>query len=272
MGLRHARGSAFLLTGAFATLWCSIVRADSGFEISPAADASITAGSWALFVALNQGATKLRPSPACGREACGPLGDGARRYDATWDTISYVPVSLAIVGSLGPSSARWASGAGTARETGDATLMLAEALGLTFAATEIVKLTVPRYRPFLAFPSASQDAARTAPDASASFWSGHTSAAFAAAAIGAFDACRAQGPLGCGAPAVGLHALAASTGLMRVLAGKHHLTDVIVGAAVGSAIGGAVALAHAPAGREGRTAGHAMLGSQAAMMSMMWLW
>jgi membrane-associated phospholipid phosphatase len=150
--------------------------------------------------------------------------------------------------------------------------MLFQALGLNFALTEVVKHAVPRPRPFIAFPSQGQHPARVAPDASASFWSGHTSGAFAAAAIGAFDACRVNGPLGCTVPAVGLHALAASTGLMRVLAGKHHVSDVLAGAAVGSAIGTAVALAHAPRGREGREAGQTVLGSQVAMLSMLWLW
>ncbi|MBI5534623.1 MAG: phosphatase PAP2 family protein [Deltaproteobacteria bacterium] len=232
----------------------------------------MTGGSWTLFLALNLGVDKQRPPSRCAKQACGPLGDGARPYNVTWDVISYMPVSLAMGGALAPSSARWASGDGTAGETGESTLVLAEALGVNFAITEVAKLAMPRPRPFLAFPSSTYDPARTAPDANASFWSGHTSAAFAAAAIGAFDACRSDSPLGCVGPAIGLHTLAASTGLMRVLAGKHHVTDVIVGAAVGSAIGGAVALAHAPKGREGRTAGHAMLGGQAAMLSMMWIW
>jgi membrane-associated phospholipid phosphatase len=150
--------------------------------------------------------------------------------------------------------------------------MLAQALGLNFAVTEIIKLSVPRYRPFVAFASLADDRARVAPDASASFWSGHTSAAFAAAAIGAFDACRADNPLGCLAPTIALHTLAASTGLMRVLAGKHHITDVVVGAAVGSAVGAIVALSHAPQGREARAPGQVMIGSQAAMLSMMFAW
>jgi membrane-associated phospholipid phosphatase len=47
-----------------------------------------------------------------------------------------------------------------------------------------------------------------------------------------------------------LHSLAVSTAAMRVLAGKHHVSDVIVGGAVGAAVATIVALVHAPKGRE----------------------
>ena len=261
-----------VLAAGFALTASGLARAQSAFDTHPPVDIAITAASWTTLAILNVARSKPSPPAHCIREACGPLGDGAMPYNRAWDVISYVPVSLTIAGALGPSYARWWAGDASSSAAGDSTLILAEALGVDFALTEIVKHAVPRHRPFIAYPSPHDDPARIAPDCTASFWSGHTSAAFAAAAIGAFDACRVDGPLGCTGPAVGLHALAASTALMRILAGKHHVSDVVVGAAVGSAIGSAVALTHAPKGREAVGAGHAVLGSQAVMMSMLWLW
>jgi membrane-associated phospholipid phosphatase len=129
--------------------------------------------------------------------------------------------------------------------------MLMQALGATMAVTELAKTFAPRYRPFLAYPQAERGyVRRDSPDAAASFWSGHSAMAFAAATTGSIDACRGGGPLGCLGPALALHSLAVSTAAMRVLAGKHHVSDVIVGGAVGAAVATIVALVHAPKGRE----------------------
>ena len=73
-----------------------------------------------------------------------------------------------------------------------------------------------------------------------SFFSGHTSQAFA----GAVTSCVFHGKLplyGGGSrdifPCVGLLAAATATGLFRVMGDMHHITDVITGALVGSGVG-----------------------------------
>jgi membrane-associated phospholipid phosphatase len=267
--MRIATTIAAALLGVLAP---SVARAEGAFDVSLPVDASITAAAWAGFIGLNMGVAKRRPPPRCSTEACGPLGDGARPFNSTWHILSYVPVSLAVSGALAAPMARWAGGDATVGDAGGSTLMLAQAVGLNVLATEVVKIAVPRYRPFLAFPAAPGDPGHTGRDTTASFWSGHTSVAFASAAIGAFDACRADNPLGCAGPAIGLHVLAATAGLMRVLAGKHHVSDVIAGAITGGAIGSAVALLHGKKRAGDADAGRTVMGGQAVMMSMLLLW
>lgn len=243
--------------------------AEEPFEADVPVDAAITGASFAGFAALHWLVERDAPT-RCAERACGPTGDGARRFDSTWDVVSYVPVSLAVGGALSPALGRAADGGDG---LGSSSLVLSEALGLTLLATEAAKLFVPRPRPFLAFEGSGSAEARASTDAVASFWSGHSALAFSAAAVGSFDACRAPNPLGCLGPALTLHALAASTAWGRILAGKHHVSDVVVGGAVGGAIGTAVAFAHGAEPRRGdATAGRTVAGAQLFMVSTGWVW
>jgi undecaprenyl-diphosphatase len=183
-------------------------------------------------------------------------------------------LGLAVGGAMAPSAERAARGQGSESGAGDSGVVLLQAIGLTLAATEGVKTLVPRHRPFASFaPAGRSEPWRASGDAAASFWSGHAALAFAAAAVGSFDACGAESRLGCAAPAVALHSLAASAAMMRVLAGRHHVSDVVAGGVVGGAVGSAVALAHAPAGRRPATdAGHAVMAGQGLALTMFFLW
>ena len=76
--------------------------------------------------------------------------------------------------------------------------------------------------------------------ANRSFPSGHSALAFTAAALACMFYNRlevfetqAANAVGCGV-AVGM---ATATGILRVVAGRHHITDVIVGALIGTALG-----------------------------------
>ncbi|HQP35355.1 MAG TPA: phosphatase PAP2 family protein [Polyangiaceae bacterium] len=265
---RLAIASSFALALSTATVAAS---AEPAFDTSWTTDGAITAGSFTTLVLLNLALDKQAPPPACASRPCGPLGDGARPYDRGWDLATYGTALLAVGGAMTPSSSRWAAGDGSGADTARSSLVLAEAIGVTLAVTELTKIAVPRYRPFLAFEP-RPGASRVSQDASASFWSGHSALTFAAAAIGAFDACRVDSPVGCAAPAIGLHAFAAATAWGRVMAGKHHASDVLVGAAVGSGLGALVAMLHAPDGRErGRGAGQALAGSQVFMLGASWV-
>lgn len=273
-GRYYSRGLAALATGGIVVVVGEgQARGQVAFETSPAVDLAVAAASWGAYGGLHLGVKAHVPPPECAVEMCGPRSDGARPYQRDWDMASYVPVALAIGGAMAPSVERWAIGDGTSRQAGDAALMLAQALGVTGLITESVKLSAPRFRPYLAFGPSPDDRSRTDAEASASFWSAHTAMAFAAAAVGSFDACRVRSDLGCVGPAVGLHALGVATGVSRVVAGMHHISDVIVGAVAGSAVGSAVALLHAPGGREkGKPAAHAMIGSDVVMLSVGWVW
>ena len=258
------------------SITASAAKADSSFDTKPALDLGVATGAAGMGAALSLLRMATREVPAeCVRGPCGSSrSDGARPYNATWNALSYGTVSLAIAGGFAPSSARAVSGEYGASGLGGASTMMAQAIGVTYAFTEIVKTVAPRPRPFLAWPPAGDDtSARSSPDAVASYLSGHTSFAFAAASVGTFDACRARGPLGCMGPAIGLHALAMATAAGRVLAGKHHVSDVIAGAGIGAAVGTAVSMLHAPVGREqGVDGGRAIAASQGMMLSMMFLW
>ena len=80
-------------------------------------------------------------------------------------------------------------------------------------------------------------------DSRLSFWSGHASIAFSAAAAGGSVAQR-RGYAGWPwVYAVGFGA-AATTGYLRIAADQHWLTDVLAGAVVGTAVGFAVPWLH----------------------------
>jgi hypothetical protein len=120
--------------------------------------------------------------------------------------------------------------------------VLTEAVGLTSAATDWMKVLFHRPRPVrysadaLNYPSANYGL---------SFPSGHTSQAFAAAAAYASILHR-RGVAGRHRTEIAaLFTTAAATGVMRVLSRKHFPTDVIAGALLGTAIGWTIPALHA---------------------------
>jgi membrane-associated phospholipid phosphatase len=111
------------------------------------------------------------------------------------------------------------------------TLVLAEAVSLTGLATEATKDLTARRRPY-AGEGASGAAVK-------SFFSGHTSTAFAiAASAGTISTMRGY-PSAPWVWGVGM-TLAATTGYLRVAGDAHWATDVLVGAGVGGLVGFAV--------------------------------
>lgn len=116
-------------------------------------------------------------------------------------------------------------------------LVIAEAVALNGALTQIVKFAVGRERPFVHVLPADQKPLTTRPaDNNVSFYSSHTSFAFSlAVSTGTVASMRRHrwAPVIWG---VGL-AAAAAVGYLRIAADQHYFTDVLVGAAAGSAIG-----------------------------------
>ncbi|MFH1653369.1 MAG: phosphatase PAP2 family protein [Pseudomonadota bacterium] len=110
-------------------------------------------------------------------------------------------------------------------------LVISEAAAVSLLLCQIVKFSVGRQR-----PDAHYDSTLTSPKHNTSFYSGHTSLAFALAVSSGTVATMREyklAPLIWGA---GL-AVAATTGYLRIAADKHYITDVIGGALIGSAIG-----------------------------------
>lgn len=120
---------------------------------------------------------------------------------------------------------------------GKEAVVLFETLSVNIAVTNVVKLAVRRPRPY-SYDADSTIGDPTEDEARLSFFSGHTSIAFAMATSFAyvFQARHPRSKWVAPVWALGM-SLASVTGVARVAAGKHFWTDVIVGAAVGTSIG-----------------------------------
>ncbi len=122
-------------------------------------------------------------------------------------------------------------GSGGWKELGEDVLIMAEAFALTVVTTQLVKISVRRPRPYLRYGTADGDG-----DAMLGFFSGHSaiaSSAAASAATLAFLRGRSSAPLVTALGAL----LAVGTGLLRIAADRHYLSDVLAGLAVGTAAG-----------------------------------
>jgi len=114
----------------------------------------------------------------------------------------------------------------------DDTLPIVESEVTTLVATNIVKYTVGRQRPYAHFaagvPFSLED--------NLSFFSGHTSFAFATV-VSAGVVAHARGYAAEPYIWAGGLTLAALTGYLRIAADKHYFSDVLIGAAVGTGAG-----------------------------------
>ncbi|HUT76421.1 MAG TPA: phosphatase PAP2 family protein [Polyangia bacterium] len=174
---------------------------------------------------------------ALDRAAIGNWSPGAARAsDVTEVVAAALPAILVIEIAATPN---W-------RRAGIVAVMLTEATVLNLTLTSVVKVAAGRYRPYLYDSDLPMETRLGNPgDAGRSFYSGHTSVSFCGAVFFATvfadlhprSAWRhAVWPLSLG--------LAAATGALRVAAGKHFPTDVLVGAAAGGLVGWAVPALH----------------------------
>lgn len=120
------------------------------------------------------------------------------------------------------------------RGWGKDVVILLETFAVTYASTNLIKFAVRRPRPY----SFEDTPEATENDARLSFYSGHASMSFAMATAYAsvFQARHPRSRMVAPVWVIGM-AVAATTAVMRVEAGKHFWTDIMVGAAAGTAIG-----------------------------------
>jgi membrane-associated phospholipid phosphatase len=135
-----------------------------------------------------------------------------------------------------------------------------EALSWAFAAKNLLKFLVPRYRPYLysgSGPAPSTD----------SFPSGHATIAFTAAAFSlyTFQAYFPSSPYLLPLALAG-YGLAGLTATFRVVSGMHFLTDVLAGALLGTAVGYGIPLLHRTWARKRGGSEVALEASPAAVM------
>ncbi len=112
----------------------------------------------------------------------------------------------------------------------------AESQAINLLATNIAKVAARRHRPWLSYRNFDSPFYENADreNANQSFFSGHTSAVFASASFHHRMLQRFRGKGFGDAEVWGVYLAAAVTGLMRIGADKHYLTDVVVGAVVGT--------------------------------------
>ncbi len=124
-------------------------------------------------------------------------------------------------------------------------LLITEATSIAMLLDQGVKYAVGRSRPYVWLGRTGTDTR----DGNLSFFSGHTTFAFALAASSSTLLLSQHAP-GAEVASVVAFAAAGLTGYLRIAAEQHYLTDVLAGAAVGTLVGWAVPhFLHAP--REG---------------------
>jgi membrane-associated phospholipid phosphatase len=221
----------------------------------PGVDAPLVTFAGAAWLISELEKPSLAPAACrwCGVDAF----DAAAHRALVWSkpelasTLSNVAVfgvaPVSAVGLLG--LAAWRDG--HPEHLGEDALVVLEATFLAMDVDQAVKYAAGRARPYAHFENPTVLAANPDPhDANLSFFSGHTTAAFAfAISSGTVASMRGYR----WAPwvwAQGL-GLAVFSGYLRLAADRHYVTDVLAGAAVGAAMGWAIPwLLHRP-GRGG---------------------
>jgi membrane-associated phospholipid phosphatase len=160
--------------------------------------------------------------------------DGFHGWDTASTVVGFIAVPVAMIGIDAIFAAR--EGVFMKAFWTDVVLML-EATFSALAVNQTVKFLAGRARPYtIGAPPELLESGRDPPDNNLSFFSGHTTLAFAlttsAATIASLRGYRNAWVMW----VVGIP-LAITTGILRMAADKHWASDVLVGAAVGTAFG-----------------------------------
>lgn len=215
------------------------------YDVSLAVDGAITGGLLAgtLLVTLVPVDTDGRWSS----ELFGRLDDAVKKEfsdsaaklsDVTLGAAIATPVLLQLPG-------------GWNRDTGRQLLLYGEAVSASLFLNGVTKYLVQRPRPYNYHPDGRvvEYAREAGKDSHLSFYSGHASTAFAAAVAGSYLFASGSADREIKAMVWMFEmALAGATTQLRVRAGKHFYSDVLIGAVVGSAVGFLVPALHADGG------------------------
>lgn len=213
------------------------------FAVRLAVDLPIVAVASALALGTELAKGEL-PGPSCGL-TCDPQGinaldrtvPGNRSAAANLASHVFVGAAIGLPFALDLIDVLANRQPGGMRGYGEDFLVLAEVLTINFALNNVIKFAVRRPRP-LAYDPNFDIADRTEPEAALSFYSGHSATAFAMATSYSYLFMRRHPGSKLIVPVWLIsEAMAVTTAYLRVHAGKHFYTDVIMGAVVGSAIG-----------------------------------
>jgi membrane-associated phospholipid phosphatase len=219
----------------------------------------LTGGALWITSELLKGALASRACRWCDRSANG--GDSLNGVDASVrNALKAEPTDAAevasnVLGFAALPALTLGTDALVARRDGRASEWPADALVIIEAAilaadlNQAAKFAFGRERPFVHALAADQKGATAHPsDNNVSFFSGHTTLAFALATATGTVATMRDYRAAPAVWAIGMP-LAALTGYLRIAADKHYFTDVLAGAVVGGTMGALVPyLLHRPRG------------------------
>lgn len=243
-----------------------VSRVDEPFDAELAVDLPIIALTGSVYLAseIIKHQVTWDGCHACDPSRLGPLD---RRVLDNYvpaaapvsDALLYSSIVLPMVADLGDVLGHHQGIRGWGKDVA----VLAETATVNAALTTAVKFAIGRPRPFsYGLDGSGRDA--TDGDARLSFYSGHTSTTFAmATAYGYLFTLRHPRSKWIAPVWILGYAFAGTTAVLRVAAGKHFWSDVVVGAVAGTSIGLAIPAAHrlhrTPS--RGRGRGRARLGA-----------
>jgi membrane-associated phospholipid phosphatase len=220
-------------------------RADDGLG-APRSDAAIDGAilAGAVAAALAPAAIPLRAPARWDTQLLGALDEHAfGQLSHAAAQLSDLALALAI-----GAPAVYLTGSTIDDADGDRLVLYAEALAVDLALVQIAKHLVHRPRPYVYHrgPAAAALVREEGDDAWRSFYSSHAALSFGAAVAGAYLLGESTTRPTARAVAWGAgFALAAATSNLRVRAGRHFYSDVLVGGLIGAAVGYAVPALHA---------------------------
>jgi len=160
-------------------------------------------------------------------------------------------ISDGLVGLSIVAPAIYLTGASIDDADGDRLVIYGESVAINTALVAITKRLVQRPRPYRysTRPSVVAYAKDHADDSMQSFYSGHSALSFGAAVTGAYLLGASERSRGARMAAWGAGlGVASATATLRVRAGKHFYSDVLIGSLVGISVGYAVPALHADTG------------------------
>jgi membrane-associated phospholipid phosphatase len=229
-----------MAAGLLLALSASARADDSPYRLNTAGDATAIAASAALWWGPMPFGSSLVRTDACPCQAASlnPLDRANAGVDRRGWSLASDFASAAVIGwaLLADVIDVHAAGEPAASLLTDV-VVIGEAVLVNGALNELTKIAVARPRPLL-YGKAGDDALLREPDNYLSFYSAHTSGAFAVGLAYA-QTYAYRHPESPWRALVYAGAIAAGSciGAARVASGRHFITDVLAGAAVGSAIG-----------------------------------
>jgi membrane-associated phospholipid phosphatase len=206
----------------------------TALKVNWVVDGVVTGATLALWVLPEFFKSSLAPAEARWYEP--PGVDVSVRTALVWSNPAPAAVTSDILVAAVPVGlGLWvfleANAAGGLRTAAEDLLVITEAMTVAGALTTVTRYTTARIRPYAYYGQGTG-----VPEDHLSFWSGHTTTAFSAAAAAGYVAQLRGYESWPWIYAVGFTA-AGAVSYLRVAGDKHWMTDVVVGAVVGTGIG-----------------------------------